>query len=79
MANLGCIEMNPWHSTTKKPDNPDYCLIDLDPHEIGFDKVIETAQAVKKVLDAIENSCLVQNFGSHRVSYLHSIRSKIQL
>src|SRR5581483_8085178 len=22
MANLGCIEMNPWHSTTGKPDNP---------------------------------------------------------
>jgi bifunctional non-homologous end joining protein LigD len=54
MANLGCIEMNPWHSTIKKPDNPDYCLIDLDPHEIGFDKVIETAQAVKGVLDQLE-------------------------
>jgi bifunctional non-homologous end joining protein LigD len=53
LANLGCIEMNPWHSTTRKPDNPDYCLIDLDPHEIGFDKVIESAQAVKKVLDEL--------------------------
>jgi bifunctional non-homologous end joining protein LigD len=53
LANLGCIEMNPWHSTTQKPNNPDYCLIDLDPHEIGFDKVIETAQAVKKVLDEL--------------------------
>jgi len=54
MANLGCIEMNPWHSTVKKPNNPDYCLIDLDPHEIGFEKVIETAQAVKKVLDQLK-------------------------
>jgi len=54
LANLGCIEMNPWHSTTMKPNNPDYCLIDLDPHEIGFDKVIETAQGVKKVLDELE-------------------------
>jgi bifunctional non-homologous end joining protein LigD len=53
LANLGCIEMNPWHSTTIKPNNPDYCLIDLDPHEIGFDKVIETAQAVKRVLDEL--------------------------
>jgi bifunctional non-homologous end joining protein LigD len=53
LANLGCIEMNPWHSTTTKPNNPDYCLIDLDPHETGFDKVIETAQAVKKVLDEL--------------------------
>ena len=31
MANLGCIEINPWNSTCKKPDNPDWCLIDLDP------------------------------------------------
>jgi bifunctional non-homologous end joining protein LigD len=54
LANLGCIEMNPWHSTTKKPDNPDYCLIDLDPHETNFDAVIETAQAVKKVLDQLK-------------------------
>jgi len=54
LANLGCIEMNPWHSTTIKPDKPDYSLIDLDPHEIGFDKVIETAQAVKRVLDELK-------------------------
>lgn len=54
MANLGCIEMNPWHSTIMKPDHPDYCLIDLDPHEIGFDKVIETAQMVKQVLDQLK-------------------------
>jgi bifunctional non-homologous end joining protein LigD len=54
LANLGCIEMNPWHSTTKKPDNPDYCLIDLDPHETNFDVVIETAQAAKKVLDQLK-------------------------
>ena len=54
LANLGCIEMNPWHSTTMKPNNPDYCLIDLDPHEIGFDKVIESAQGVKRVLDELD-------------------------
>jgi bifunctional non-homologous end joining protein LigD len=54
LANLGCIELNPWHSTTMKPENPDYCLIDLDPHEIGFDKVIEAAQAVKKLLDELK-------------------------
>jgi len=50
MANAGCIEMNPWHSRTKKPENPDYCVVDLDPHEIGFDKVVETAIVVHDVL-----------------------------
>jgi bifunctional non-homologous end joining protein LigD len=52
MANAGAIEMNPWSSTIFKEDYPDWCLIDLDPSEKnGFDIVIETAQATKKVLD----------------------------
>lgn len=53
MASLGCIEMNPWFSTIQHPDNPDYCVIDLDPDKNTFDQVILAAQEVKKVLDAI--------------------------
>lgn len=53
MASLGCIEMNPWFSTVQHPDNPDYCVIDLDPDKNTFDQVIQAAQEVKKVLDAI--------------------------
>ncbi|GGH09926.1 DNA ligase D [Mucilaginibacter phyllosphaerae] len=54
MASLGCIEMNPWFSRIQSPDNPDYCIIDLDPDKNTFDQVIEAAQEVKKVLDAID-------------------------
>jgi bifunctional non-homologous end joining protein LigD len=53
MANWGCIEMNPWHSRITSPLNPDYCVIDLDPEKISFEKVIETAKVVKKVLDEL--------------------------
>jgi bifunctional non-homologous end joining protein LigD len=53
MANMGCIEMHPWHSRTESWQRPDWCLIDLDPEGIGFDKVIECAQVVKSVLDSI--------------------------
>jgi bifunctional non-homologous end joining protein LigD len=54
IASLGCIEMNPWSSRTKKPDHPDWCIIDLDPDKKNtFDQVIEAAQVTKKVLDAI--------------------------
>jgi bifunctional non-homologous end joining protein LigD len=54
MVNLGCIEIHPWSSTSKKPDNPDWCLIDLDPGPRNtFDQVIKTAQTVKSILDAI--------------------------
>jgi bifunctional non-homologous end joining protein LigD len=51
MANLGCIEINPWLSTVHTPDHPDWCVIDLDPGKISFDKVIEAAQVVKQVTD----------------------------
>jgi bifunctional non-homologous end joining protein LigD len=53
MASLGCIEINPWFSRVQSPDNPDFCVIDLDPDKQHFDQVIQAAQEVKKVLDAI--------------------------
>jgi bifunctional non-homologous end joining protein LigD len=51
MANLGCIEINPWNSRTAHLDRPDYLVIDLDPVEVPFETVIDTARAVKEVLD----------------------------
>ncbi|KEO75530.1 DNA ligase D [Anditalea andensis] len=52
MANLGCIEINPWISRKESLDSPDYTVIDLDPSSKNtFEEVIEVAQAVKEVLD----------------------------
>jgi len=51
MANLGCIEMNPWNSTIKKPEHPTFCIIDLDPDKNSFDQVVEAAQVTKSILD----------------------------
>lgn len=53
MANLGCIEINPWNSRTQSSTKPDFMIIDLDPEDIGFDKVVEAAQVVREVLDSI--------------------------
>jgi bifunctional non-homologous end joining protein LigD len=64
MASLGCIEMNPWFSRAQSPDNPDYCVIDLDPDKNTFDQVIEAAQEVKKVLDALDVPCYPKTSGS---------------
>lgn len=64
MASLGCIEMNPWFSRIQSPDNPDYCIIDLDPDRNTFEQVIEAALVVKKVLDAIDVPCCCKTFGS---------------
>jgi len=64
MANLGCIEMNPWHSRAHSPLYPDWCVIDLDPGEISFEKVIETAQVVHKVLDSLQIPSYPKTSGS---------------
>ena len=50
LANLGCIEINPWLSRVQQPDHPDYLVIDLDPEDIPFAKVIDAALAVREVL-----------------------------
>jgi bifunctional non-homologous end joining protein LigD len=54
MLNLGCIELNPWNSRLESPEKPDWCVIDLDPEDIGFDAVIQTAQAVHAVLHELK-------------------------
>jgi bifunctional non-homologous end joining protein LigD len=64
MANLGCIEMNPWHSRVQSPLYPDWSVVDLDPGEISFDKVIETAQAVREVLDSLQIPSFPKTSGS---------------
>nr|WP_240775051.1 hypothetical protein [Pedobacter xixiisoli] len=50
---LGCIEVNPWFSRVEHPDNPDYCVIDLDPDKHHFDKVIEAANVCREILESI--------------------------
>lgn len=60
MNNLGCIEINPWHSTIQALDYPDYLIIDIDPSDKNtFDQVIETANVVHDVFKqaGIESYC----------------------
>jgi bifunctional non-homologous end joining protein LigD len=65
LANLGCIELNPWHSTVKALDKPDYLVIDLDPSANNtFEQVIETAQVVKSVLDKAGAPCFCKTSGA---------------
>jgi bifunctional non-homologous end joining protein LigD len=50
LANLGCIELNPWHARVGILDQADYLVLDLDPENVSFDHVIEAAQTIRKVL-----------------------------
>lgn len=64
IASLGCIEMNPWSSRVQNPDNPDWCIIDLDPDKNTFDQVIEAARVTYEVLKAIDVPCYCKTSGS---------------
>lgn len=64
MVNLGCIEINPWLSTYKKPENPDYVVIDLDPHDVPFEQAVEAAQKTKEVFDRMKLPVFIKTSGS---------------
>jgi bifunctional non-homologous end joining protein LigD len=64
IASLGCIEMNPWSSRTQSPENPDWCIIDLDPDKNTFEQVIKAAQVTKQILDALEVPSYCKTSGS---------------
>jgi bifunctional non-homologous end joining protein LigD len=53
LANLACIDQNPWMSRMGTLDNPDFMLIDLDPYQCTYDKIVEAALLVRQKLDAI--------------------------
>ena len=64
LASLGCIEINPWSSRTMKPENPDWCIIDLDPDKNTFEQVIEAARVTKKLLDQLNIVSFCKTSGS---------------
>jgi bifunctional non-homologous end joining protein LigD len=53
LANLGCIDQNPYMSRLGTLDNPDFILIDLDPYHCGYDRIVEAAQLVREKLRLI--------------------------
>ena len=63
MINLGCVDINPWTSTTKDPLHPDYIIIDLDPSDKDFKKVIHATKAAKKVFDKHKLSAFPKTSG----------------
>ena len=54
LANLACIDHNPWMSRVGSLENPDFALIDLDP-TVGcpYDQIVQAAQIVQKKLEVI--------------------------
>jgi bifunctional non-homologous end joining protein LigD len=53
LANLGCIDQNPYMSRMETLEHPDFILIDLDPYHCGYDRIVEAAQLVREKLRLI--------------------------
>ncbi len=53
VANMGSIPMHIWASRVGSLEQPDWCVIDLDPKEAPFSDVVRTAVAVHELCDAI--------------------------
>ncbi|HEY4155077.1 MAG TPA: DNA ligase D, partial [Puia sp.] len=65
MANLGCIEMHPWHSRIQKPDYPDWCVIDIDPDKTNtFNQVIDVALQIRAHLHQLKIESYCKTSGS---------------
>ena len=53
IANMGSIPLHIWQSRVGTLEQPDWCVIDLDPKEAPFSDVIRTAQVLHRLCDEI--------------------------
>jgi bifunctional non-homologous end joining protein LigD len=53
LANLGCIDQNPMQSRVGSLEHPDFILLDLDPYNCGYDRIVEAAQLVRRRLEQL--------------------------
>lgn len=62
--NLGCIDLNPFFSRIHTLQNPDFMVLDLDPENIPFEKVVEVALAIHHVLEKCDIVSVCKTSGS---------------
>ena len=52
LANICCIEINPWMSRCEQLENPDQVFIDLDPSDTNhFYEIVEVANHIRDILE----------------------------
>jgi len=64
IANLGSIEINPWLSSYKKTEKPEFIVLDLDPNGAKWEDVISVALTAKEILDQAEIPSFIKTSGS---------------
>src|SRR5262245_3295218 len=64
LANMGTIPIHSWHSRITDLEHPDWLVLDLDPKDAPFDKVIAAARAVKVLADELDFPAFLKTSGS---------------
>jgi bifunctional non-homologous end joining protein LigD len=64
IINLGVIPLHIWGSRIGTLEQPDWCILDLDPKEAPFADVITVARAIKDLCDKIELPSFIKTSGS---------------
>ncbi len=77
LANLGCLEIHPWLSSTASLHRPDYAVFDLDPPDFNFfPQVLEVALLVKEALDSLGIKSYAKTSGSSGVQVFVPLENK---
>jgi len=64
IINMGTIPLHVWGSRIGTLEQPDWCILDLDPKEAPFVHVVKVARATKTLCDDIGLPCFIKTSGS---------------
>jgi bifunctional non-homologous end joining protein LigD len=64
LANMGTIPLHVWGSRAATLEQPDWCILDLDPKDAPFANVVKVARVVKDLCDEIELPAFIKTSGS---------------
>ena len=64
IANMASIPLHIWGSRIASLEQPDWCILDLDPKEAPFEHVVTIARATKALCDDIGLPCFIKTSGS---------------
>lgn len=64
IINMGTIPLHIWSSRTTALEQPDWCILDLDPKGAPFRHVVKIAKKIRTLCEHIELPCFVKTSGS---------------
>ena len=64
IANMASIPLHIWSSRVQSLEQPDWCILDLDPKGAPFKHVVMIAEAIRALCNDIDLPCFVKTSGS---------------